>query len=171
MPVSYCAPSDIRSAVAGTDDGTGTCAMLTDTQLSAAIAQASSKVSAYGGTAWYTDAADPTITVPDLIFNLTVQLATFYATLTYRKGKDLSAFDPVYLGYQDALKTLADIISGAIEVAPMPPGDPIAAGGHVVNTVPRSFRYEDSGVEPDGYGGITAAGAPGSLLRDGWSDR
>lgn len=168
MPVSYCAPSDIRSAVAGTDDGTGTCAMLTDPQLNAAIKQASSKVSAYAGTAWYTDAADPTITVPDLVFNLTVQIATFYATLTYRKGKDLSQYDPVMLGYADAMATLKDIISGNIEVEPVPPGDPVAAGGHVINTVPRSFTYEDSGVEPDGRGGITAAGAPGSLLRDGW---
>lgn len=168
MPVSYCAPSDIRSAVAGTDDGTGTCAMLTDQQIAAAIAQASSKVSAYAGTAWYVDAADPVVVIPDLVFSLTVQLATFYATLTYRKSKDLAAFDPIYLSYLDATATLKDIAAGLIEVEPVPPADPVTDTGHVVNTVPATFRYEDSGVVPDGRGGIMPAGAPGSSLRDGW---
>lgn len=168
MPVSYCQPSDIRSNVAGTDAGTGTCAQLSDGQLLAAIAQASSKVSAYAGTAWFVDANDPVIVIPDLIVTTTVQLATFYATLTYRKGKDLSQFDPVYLGYQDAMRTLTDIQSGKIEVSPTPPADPVPTGGHVVNTLPSIFTYDDSGVLPNGRGGIQPAGAAGSRLLDGW---
>jgi phage gp36-like protein len=154
--------------VAGTDAGTGTCAALTDDQLSAAITQASAKVSAYVGSDYETDAATPVVVVPDLVKTITIQLATFYATLTYRKGKDLSAFDPVYLGYLDAKQTLQDIISGKVEVAPTPPGDPVTAGGKVINTVPKTFRFEDSGTVPDGRGGIMPAGAPGSALRDGW---
>lgn len=168
MTAQYCTPQDIRTNVAGTDAGTGTCAMLTDAQLTAAIVQASGKVSAYAGTDWEVDAADPVIVVPQLVFTCALQLATFYATLTYRKGKDLSAFDPVYLGYLDAMKTLTDIASGKIQISPTPPNDPIAGGGHVVNTLPLIFAYEDSGVSPNGRGGISAAGAPGSLLRDGW---
>lgn len=168
MTVSYCLPSDIRANVAGTDAGTGTCAQLEDAQLSAAIAQASAKVSAYAGTAWFVDAADPVIVVPDLVKTITIQLATFYATLTYRKGKDLSQFDPVYLGYQDAVKTLTDIVNGVIEIAPTPPADPSDRPGHVVNKLPAIFSFEDSGTLPDGRGGIMAAGAPGSRLIDGW---
>jgi phage gp36-like protein len=168
MPVSYCTPADIRSNVAGTDAGTGTCAALEDAQLQAAIAQASAKVSAYAGTAWFVDANDPVIVIPDLIKTVAIQLATFYATLTYRKGKDLSAFDPVYLGYQDAIKTLNDIQAGKIDVVPTPPNDPVSNGGHVVNTIPSIFKYEDSGTEPDGRGGIMPAGAAGSRLIDGW---
>ena len=169
MTAMYCLPSDIRSNVAGTDDGTGTCAQLTDEQLSLAIAQAGAKVSAYVGTDFEVDAANPVIVVPPLVFTIAVQLATFYATLTYRKGKDLSQFDPVYLGYQDATKTLGDIVTGLIEVAPTAPSDPVYAPGHVVQTVPKSFRYSDSGVVPDGRGGIMPEGAPGSsLLHDGW---
>ena len=169
MTAMYCLPSDIRSNVAGTDDGTGTCAQLTDDQLNLAIAQAGAKVSAYVGSDFEVDAANPVIIVPPLVFTIAVQLATFYATLTYRKGKDLSQFDPVYLGYQDATKTLGDIVTGLIEVAPTAPADPVYAPGHVVNTVPKSFRYEDSGVVPDGRGGIMPEGAPGSsLLHDGW---
>jgi Protein of unknown function (DUF1320) len=168
MTAQYCTPQDIKTNVAGTDAGTGTCAQLNDTQLTAAIVQASGKVSAYAGTDWEVDAADPVITVPQLIFTCTLQLATFYATLTYRKGKDLSAFDPVYLGYLDAMKTLADIAAGKIQVAPTPPNDPVSSAGHVRNTVPLVFVPSDSGVEYDGRGGVTAAGAGGSLLRDGW---
>jgi hypothetical protein len=168
MPVSYCLPADIRSNVAGTDAGTGTCAMLEDSQLLAAIAQASSKVSAYAGTAWFVDANDPVIVIPDLIKTTTIQLATFYATLTYRKGKDLSQYDPVVLGYTDAMRTLTDIQSGKIDVVPTPPNDPVSDSGYVRNTIPAIFRYEDSGTEPDGRGGIMAAGAAGSRLIDGW---
>jgi len=168
MPVSYCTPADIRSNVGGTDAGSGTCAMLTDDQLNGAIAQASSKVSAYAGTAWFTDANDPVIVIPDLIKTTTIQLGVFYGTLIYRKGKDLSQFDPAYLGYQDAMKTLNDIQAGKIEVVPTPPNDPVPSRGHVVNTLPRIFDPENSGVRPDGRGGIEPAGAPGSLLRDGW---
>lgn len=168
MPVSYCTPADIRNNVAGTDAGTGTCAMLEDSQLLAAIGQASAKVSAYAGTAWFTDANDPVIVIPDLIKATTIQLGTFYATLIYRKGKDLSQFDPVYLGYQDAIKTLNDIQAGKIDVSPTPPADPVERRGYVRNTIPSIFTYSDSGTEPDGRGGIMAAGAAGSRLIDGW---
>jgi hypothetical protein len=168
MPVAYCTPADIRNNVAGTDAGTGTCAMLTDDQLSGAIGQASSKVSAYAGTAWFVDANDPVVVIPDLIKTTTIQLGTFYATLIYRKGKDLSPYDPAYLGYQDAMKTLSDIQAGKIEVVPTPPADPISDAGHVVNKLPAIFSYEDAGVLPDGRGGIMPAGAAGSRLIDGW---
>jgi phage gp36-like protein len=168
MPVSYCLPADIRSNVAGTDAGTGTCAMLDDSLISAAISRASAKVSAYAGTAWFIDANDPVITIPDLIFSVTVQIATYYATLIYRKGKDLTAMDPAYLGYLDAMSVLNDISAGKIEVSPTPPNDPVDDGSKIINTVPRIFEYSDSGTEPDGRGGIMAAGAAGSRLIDGW---
>lgn len=168
MGAMYCLPADIRNNVAGTDAGTGTCAALEDAQLTAAIAQASAKVSSYVGTSYVVDAADPVIVVPDLVKTLTVQIATFYATLIYKKGKDLSAFDPVYLGWVDATNTLKDIAAGKIEVAPTAPADPTDRAGHVVNTLPRVFTFEDSGTVPNGRGGIEPAGAPGTRFADGW---
>jgi hypothetical protein len=168
MPVSYCQPSDIRDNVAGTDSGTGTCAQLTDDQLAAAVAKASAKVSAFAGTAWEPDANTPVVVVPDLIFTTTVQLATFYATLVYRKNRPLTPGDPVLLGYQDAILTLNAIVAGTIVVVPAPPGEAPVEGGHVVQTIPSIFTYEDSGTEPNGRGGIMPAGAPGSRLIDGW---
>jgi phage gp36-like protein len=167
----YCTAADIRLAVAGTDDGTGTCAMLTDAQLNGAIAQASAKVSAYVGTDYEPDAASPSVTVPDLVKGLTVQLGTFYGTLIYRKGKDLAAYDPVLLGYNDAIATLKDIASGLIDVAAPTPGAPDDAPGHVVNPSPKIFTMHDSGVVSDGRGGITPEGAPGSVFGDPWSWR
>jgi phage gp36-like protein len=164
----YCLPSDIRANVGGTDAGTGTCAALEDYQLNAAIAQASAKVSAYVGTSYTVDAADPVIVVPDLVKSLTVQIATYYATLTYRKGKALAQFDPVILGYQDAMATLKDVVAGNIEVAPTPPADPTDKPGHVINTVPLIFDFSDSGTVPNRRGGIEAAGAPGARFGEGW---
>lgn len=168
MPVYYCQPSDIRSSVGGTDAGTGTCAQLSDGQLNEAIARAGAKVSSYAGTTWAVDASNPVVTVPDLISSLTLAIATFYATLTYRKGKDLSAMDPVYLGYVDAMATLKDIASGLIQVAPTAPADPVSDSARVINKLPSIFTYEDSGVLPNGRGGIQPAGAAGSRLLDGW---
>lgn len=168
MAAMYCLPSDIRANVAGTDAGTGTCAALEDYQLSSAIAQASAKVSSYVGTSYVVDAANPTVTVPDLVKTCAIQLGTFYATLIYRKGKDLSAMDPVYLGYLDAISTLKDVAAGRIDVAPTGPADPVDKPGYFRNTVPRIFVHSDSGTIPDGRGGIEAAGAPGSRFVDGW---
>lgn len=161
----YCLPSDVREAVGGTDAGTGTCAELPDDQLNAAIAQASTKVSSYCGTSWVTDVNNPVMSVPDLVVQLTIALAVFYGTLTYRKGKDLSAYDPVFLLYQDAVKTLTAIASGQIEVAPTAPSDPVDRPGKVFNTVPKTFDHRDSGtrvsldgrIEADtGYRSLTA---------------
>jgi phage gp36-like protein len=146
MPVSYCTPADIRNNVAGTDDGTGTCAQLDASILLAKIAQASSRVSSYTGEAY-----DPS-EVPDLVKDLTVQLATYYATLTYRKGKDLGPQDPVYLSYLDAMATLKAIAAGQVQVTPSqpsgPPGTPPApVRARVINRIPAVFSPADSATE------------------------
>lgn len=163
MPVSYCSPADIRTNVAGTDGGTGTCAAMSDDELSAAIAQASARVSMWTGETY-----DPS-EVPDTITGLTVQLATYYATLTYRKGRDLSAMDPVYLQYLDAQATLKAIANGQIQVIPSqpdePPGTPpTPTRARVINTIPRTFSGEDSATEIGPGGQLRARGGYGS----GW---
>lgn len=166
MPVSYCTPADIRSNVAGTDDGTGTCAQLDAPQLMAAIYRASSRVSSYTGETYSTGG------VPDLVKDLTVQLATYYATLTYRKGRDLGPQDPVYLGYQDAMATLTAISKGQVQVTPSqpdePPGTPSQpARARVINTVPRTFTGADSATEI-GWGGRLEAQRAGWRGGYGW---
>jgi phage gp36-like protein len=165
VTVLYCTPADIRENVGGTDNGTGTCAQLTDDQLTEAIGRASSKVSAYAGTTFEADASTPVVVVPDLIFGVTVAIASFYGTLTYRKNKPLAQYDPVMLGYTDAMATLNAIASGAIQVSAPDPGEPPSSGAaRVINTVPRTFTGADSGTERTLWGGIEARGAPGT----GW---
>lgn len=169
MTVLYCTPADIRENVGGTDNGTGTCAQLTDDQLTDAIGRASSKVSAYAGTTFEADAETPVVIVPDLIAAVTVAIASFYGTLTYRKNKPLAQYDPIMLGYVDAMSTLNAIAAGTIQVGPPDPGETSPEGAaKVINTVPRTFTFADSGTVPNGFGGISAAGAPGSMLRDGF---
>jgi phage gp36-like protein len=162
----YCTPADIRQNVAGTDDGTGTCAQLDVRVLQAAIGRASSRVSGYTG-----DDYDPT-EVPDLVRDLTVQLATYYATLTYRKSMDLAATDPVYLGYADAMATLKAISAGSVTVVPASPAEPPGtppqpSAPRVINTIPSVFSGSDSATEVTPWGNLRARGANGS----GWGGR
>lgn len=117
--MTYAAPSDIREAVAPDGSVTGTCAELDDEQLQRHLQQAQDLVDGYTATPFY-DA-----NVPNLIKNLAIQLATYYATLAYRKGKALESMHPVYLGYQDAQRTLTGIKNGTIEFEPPSP-DPDA---------------------------------------------
>jgi hypothetical protein len=166
MPVYYCTPTDIRDNVGGTDEGTGTCAQLEDEQLTEAIGKASSRISATTGTVYEPDASDPAGTVPDLVADLTIALATFYATLTYRKNLAVPVTDPAWLAYQDALTTLKGIQAGQITVDPQPPGEgPGAdAAARVINTIPRIFTGADAGVERTLRGGIEAERGPGRGL-------
>lgn len=164
--VAYLVPADVRNALGGTDAGTGTAAMLEDSQLLAAITRASARVSASTGTTYTDDSGNP-VNVPQLVTSLTMALAKFYATLTYRKGKDLSQFDPVYLDYQDAVATLNAIANGTIDVDPTPPDEGVDGTGHVVNTLPPIFSGRDSHtrlgartIEPDG---------PWPGWRQGWN--
>lgn len=165
MPSYYCEPADIRANVAGTDSGSGTCAQMNDPFLQDAIGRASSRVSAYTGEDY-----DPS-EVPDLVAGLTVQLATYYATLTYRKSMDLSATDPIALGYADAMATLRAISTGQVQVSPAQPQEPPVAPQpsvpRVVNTIPAVFSGSDSATEVTPWGNLRARGAYGS----GWGDR
>jgi Bacteriophage Mu, Gp36 len=113
--VTYAAPSDIRFAVAPDGSVAGTCGELDDEQLQTHIQRAQDLVNGYTATPFFD------WNVPNLIKNLTIQLATFYATLAYRKGKALEAMHPVYLGYQDAQRTLTGIKNGTIEFEPPSP--------------------------------------------------
>lgn len=134
---SYCTPAEVRNAVAGTNKGAGTCAVLLDPQLQAECDKATNTVSAYAGQSFQPTDNQPDVTVPPLLHDLAVAMAVYYATLTYLQGKDLSPQDPVYLAYQDALRQLKDISSGAIQFSPPPPGS-VPSGGtaHIFNTVP-----------------------------------
>lgn len=110
--MSYVAPPDIRNAVAPDGSFTGTCAELDDDQLNGHIARAQGVVNGY------TSVAFNDFNVPVMVKDLTIQLASFYATLAYRKGKELNEMHPVYLAYKDAQGILKGIKDGTIAFDP-----------------------------------------------------
>ena len=102
-------------------------------------------IAPYAGTDYETDEYNVTVTVPPLIRSLAIDLSCFYATLTYRRGKSLDEFDPVYLRYQLVKQVLLDIVNGRIEVDPPKPNEPPEHRGRAMNTVPSIFTPHDSG--------------------------
>jgi hypothetical protein len=113
--VTYAAPSDLRNTVAPDGSVTGTCGELDDAQLQVHIQSAQDLVDAYTGIPYFD------WNVPGVLKDTTIKLAVFYATLAYRKGKALEAMHPVYLGYQDAQRTLTGIKGGILNFDPPSP--------------------------------------------------
>jgi hypothetical protein len=110
--MTYATPSDIRETLAPDGNTTGTAAELSDEQLQRHLERGQELVDGMVGTVYPDDSA------PMLLAGLVMALGSYYATLAYRKGKDLSQFDPVYLMYQDARQTLKDIKTGDVNPTP-----------------------------------------------------
>jgi hypothetical protein len=113
--MTYALPADIREAVAPDGTFAGTCAEFTDDQMTEPITRAQSLVDGSTGMV-FTDA-----NVPPLLKGLVIALGAYYATLAYRKSKDLSQYDPIVLLYQDAIATLKLIRDGEIKFIPDDP--------------------------------------------------
>jgi hypothetical protein len=110
--VTYALPADIREVLAPDGSFAGTAAEFTDDQMSQHIQRAQGLVDGSTGVV-FTD-----VNVPPIVKGLVIALGAYYATLAYRKGKDLAQFDPVYLLYQDAQATLKGIRDDEISVIP-----------------------------------------------------
>jgi hypothetical protein len=130
---------------------------MSDDLLNSACLRASAKISSSIGQIYGTDSSGATIPVPEVIQQLTLSVAAYFATLSYRKNKPLDARDPVQLLYNDALLDLASIQKGANDPDPQPVSVG-AARGKVINTVPPALTPYDSGtvltrgrVEEDDY--------------------
>jgi len=120
--MTYALPGDIRETVAPDGNFGGTCAELTDDQLSQHLQRAQALVDGTTGQAF-----DDT-NAPVLLKGLVVALGAYYATLAYRKGKDLTPQDPMYLLYQDAEATLTEIRNDQITFEPIPQPDTAGTG-------------------------------------------
>ena len=147
MPIDpttlYVTPQDIREAVAPDGEYQGTCATMSDEQLDRYIRQAQSRVDSTVG-----ESFTPS-NVPELLSGTTLALATFYATLGYRKGKSLDEYHPVYLMYQDALAVLKQIQDNSLDPTPSPDTDPTPARAkpRVINPInARFFTLRDAGL-------------------------
>jgi len=111
--MAYGTASDLRDVLVPRGDPlSNTAASMDDIQLEEAIVDAMGLVDGYTGTAF--DDQD----VPRLVKTLTLHIAAYFATMTYRKNVELSQRDPIVLRYQNALQILAAIQQGIISIEP-----------------------------------------------------
>jgi phage gp36-like protein len=133
--MNYCSIEDVRLALVedGTEDGTNTASDMDDQTIDDSIAEATSQVDIYIGGPYRLDLGDQ---VPDSVRYLTRDVAAFLATCTWRKSKDFTAMDPVYLRWQWAIQQLNSISSGAAEIPGGTGPSSSNAGATVVNIYP-----------------------------------
>lgn len=133
---AYCTPADVRAALTpgGVSDDDQTAASLPDWQIADAIDEAESIVNIYTGDYSIVpvevvdqDPDDPNnvppyTVAPSPIRRWTRDIAAYLATLTFRKGKDLTPDDPIRLRFAIVMALLADVRSNAT-ILPLPPAE------------------------------------------------
>ena len=137
----YASIADLRLVLDSTDAGEGTAAQLSDEQLALALQAASDRVSLYAGVVY-----DPSA-IPAMANDLTLDLASWWATTYYLKQKEMSPNSPVQLRYTEAMKVLTQVRQGLVDltVPVLGPGEGTGpSGGHVINRIPGIFTGEDS---------------------------
>lgn len=154
---AYCSVSDVITAMTSYN-AAGTPGEISSTIVTLAVNQASAKVSSWTFQEWGTDQSGNAVPVPDIIQSITINIAAYYATLSYRKNKPLENNDPVVLRYNDAITELKAIQQGQINPDPNAPNEMFNAPGTIRNVRPRIFTPQDSGttiergrVEPSTY--------------------
>jgi phage gp36-like protein len=161
----YASVADLRNVLSGTDSGTGTAAQLTDAQLELALYSASNRVSVFAGNVY--DSSVPQAVPPAILHDLTLDLARFWAAVTYLKWKAVETTSPIYIAYQNALSILEDVRDGKITL-----GVGVAPGvgdevGTVINRIPRVFTGRDSNTRFDPITGTLEADSPFWTARTG----
>lgn len=154
----YASVADLRNVMSGTDSGSGTAAQLTDAQLELALYSASNRVSVYAGNVY--DSSTPEATPPAILHDLTLDLARFWAWVTYLKGKAVPSDHPAYIAYQNAMTMLNAVRAGTILLDPAPApgiGDEV---GVVINRIPAVFTGRDSNTRLDPMTGTLEADSP-----------
>lgn len=141
---AYCEVADVILIMTSFNSA-GTPGDIATNIVQLAIYQASADVSSWTSQDWGTNSAGQSIAVPDMVQSITLNIAAYYATLSYRKNKPLDSSDPVVLRYNMAMANLKAIQEGMIDPSPEPLNAPISAPGHVVNTNRPTFTLYDSG--------------------------
>lgn len=154
----YASVADLRNVMSGTDSGTGTAAQLTDQQLELALYSASNRVSVYAGNVF--DSSVPQAVPPAILHDLTLDLARFWAYVTYLKFKSVETTSPIYIAYMNAMQMLQDVRDGKVTL-----GVGVAPGvgdetGTVINRIPRVFTAADSNTRIDPMTGGLEADSP-----------
>jgi hypothetical protein len=154
----YATVADLRQVMSGTDSGKGTAAELTDAQLEIALYSASNRVSVYAGNVYdgSTAAANP----PAILHDITLDLARFWATVTYLKHKSIETTSPTYIAYANAMQMLNDVRDGKILLDPAPAPGIGNETGTVINRIPAVFTGRDSNTRLDPITGTLESDSP-----------
>lgn len=160
----YATVADLQQVLSSTDSA-GTAAQLSTAQLTLALTAASTRVSTYTGTVW--DSSTPQAVPPDLVHDLCLDLASWWAATYYAKNKELGPQHPIVQRYTEAMKVLQDIRDGKIRPDVQPPGSPGQETGHVINNLPNIFTGDDSNTFLDPASGTIEADTP----LDEWSPK
>jgi phage gp36-like protein len=154
----YATVADLRNVMSGTDSGTGTAAQLTDAQLELALYSASNRVSVYAGNSY--DSSSAAANPPAILHDLTLDLARFWAAVTYLKWKAVDATSPTFIAYKDAMAILEAVRDGKILLDPAPAPGIGSEVGTIINRVPAIFTGRDSNTRIDPATGVLEADSP-----------
>jgi len=154
----YASVADLRNIMSGTDSGTGTAAQLTDAQLELALYSASNRISVYAGNLF--DSSVPQAVPPPILHDLTLDLARFWAAVTYLKWKSVDTTSPTYIAYKDAMSLLEDVRDGKVTLGVGPAPGVGEDTGIVINRIPPVFTGRDSNTRVDVTTGTLEADSP-----------
>lgn len=144
---AYCTADDVRQVLArDITKASGTAATLLDVDvIDYHIGAAQAEVDGRLAGRYLV----PFTTVPALVKALTVDVAAYLATLTYRQSKSLEVDDPVRLRYQRSLDILKELSTGTMDlpVGQNPDGPQHTGAATVRNPyIGRLFGAEDFGL-------------------------
>lgn len=162
----YAQLTDIKNALSSTDGGVGTPAELSDAQLTIALQTASDRVSVYFGNVM--DSSTPQAVPPAIFYDLTLDIAVFWAWRLYLKGKVLAAGHPVITAYNDAMQMLKDARDGKLRLDVQPAGQIGSEIGVVINRIPPIFDGDDSNTRVSPFTGHLESDVP---IGPNWAPR
>jgi phage gp36-like protein len=168
VSVLYATVAELKKVLSSTDAGSGTAATLNDDQLTLALQAGSNRVSVYSGTVW--DSSTPASVPPDILHDLTLDLAAFWANKTYLKHKEITPTSGIWLAYTEAMKVLEAVRKGEIRLDPQAPGSVGQETGRVINRIPNVFQHDDSNTRVNSQGNLEASTPPDMWVRDAFDD-
>ena len=154
----YATVADLRNVMSGTDSGTGTAAQLTDAQLELALYAASNRISVYAGNSY--DSSSTAANPPAILHDLALDLARFWAAVTYLKWKAIEATSPIYIAYKDAMSILSDVRAGKVLLDPATAPGIGSEVGIIINRIPSVFTGNDSNTRVSPVTGTLEADVP-----------
>ncbi len=119
--MAYSTPTDVRQVLSPDGDQTDdeTAAGFSDAALTDAIVRADATLNTKLAARYVTPVDTTTYDTGGILREWSSVVAAYYATLTYSRGQDIAADDPIRLRYVEVSKLLDGIASGAT-VLPFP---------------------------------------------------